>query len=127
MGSLRTIIASTLLLASLGTPSLAERDLVLTFAGCTGRMSAEIEHAWLVSDPRADTFQSQRARFVSILDAILPAERAAEALHHRIEAKMAHRAILSDARFGTDPRRVRLAKRRAQTDVQICKTMLLDG
>lgn len=127
MGSLKTRAIAALLCASSAAPSLAERDLVLTFAGCTGRISAEMEHAWLLSDPRADELQSQRARFVSILDAILPADRAREALSHRIEAKVAHAAILSDAQFGTDPRRSKLAKRRAQTDVQICKTMLLDG
>ncbi len=105
----------------------ANDDLVMVFAGCTGRISAEMEHAWLMNDPRADTLQSQRQRFVSILDAIMPSDRARALLSHRVETKLAHAAILTTARFGTNPRLSELAKQRAQIQIQACQTLLLDG
>lgn len=102
-------------------------DLVLVFAGCTGRMSAEMEFAWLMNDARSDALQDQRQRFVTLLDAVMPAERARETLNHRIEAKLAHSAMLTTAHFGADERLARLAKQRAEVGVQTCRTLLLEG
>ena len=102
-------------------------DLVLVFAGCAGRISAEMEFAWLTQDTRADAFQEQRQRFVSILDAVMPADRARETLHHRIEAKLAHSAMLTTARFGTNTRMAELAQQQARTQVRSCQNLLLDG
>ncbi|MEQ3727851.1 MAG: hypothetical protein ABNH38_10615 [Tateyamaria sp.] len=105
----------------------ANDDLVLVFAGCTGRMSAEMEFAWLMSDARSDALQDQRQRFVTLLDAVMPDERARETLGHRIEAKLAHYSMLSTAHFGSDERLAKLAKQRAEANVQTCRTLLLDG
>ncbi|MEP2889906.1 hypothetical protein [Tateyamaria sp.] len=127
MSRLRTLISSALIVVGLTGAAHANDDLVLVFAGCAGRMSAEMEHAWLVNDARADTWQTQRQRFVGILQAIMPRDRARETLSHRVEAKLAHSAILTTAKFGTDPRRSRLAKKQARIQVQSCQAMLLDG
>lgn len=114
-------------MVGMSSAATAERDLVLVFAGCTGRLSAEMEHAWLVSDTRADAFQAQRARFAFILDAIMPAERARETLSHRVEAKLAHSAMLTTARFGANPRLAALAERQAQMQVRTCDALLLES
>ncbi|MEO9574907.1 MAG: hypothetical protein ABJ360_17645 [Roseobacter sp.] len=127
MSSLRTLIASALIMIGLSGTARAYDDLVLVFAGCTGRMSAEMEFAWLMSDARSDALQDQRQRFVTLLDAVMPAERARETLNHRIEAKLAHSAMLTTAHFGADERLARLAKQRAEVGVQTCRTLLLEG
>ncbi|WP_108836566.1 hypothetical protein [Tateyamaria sp. Alg231-49] len=127
MGSLRTLIASALIMTGLSGAARANDDLVLVFAGCTGRMSAEMEFAWLMSDARSDALQDQRQRFVTLLDAVMPDERARETLGHRIEAKLAHYSMLSTAHFGSDKRLAKLAKQRAEANVQTCRTLLLDG
>ena len=127
MSSLRTLIASALIMTSFANEARAYDDLVLVFAGCTGRISAEMEFAWLMHDTRADALQEQRQRFVSILDAVMPPDRARETLHHRIEAKLAHSAMLTTARFGTNARMAKLAQQQARTQVQSCQNLLLDG
>lgn len=127
MSRLRTLICGALIMVGMSSAATAERDLVLVFAGCTGRLSAEMEHAWLVSDAQADVFQAQRARFASILDAIMPPERARETLGHRVEAKLAHSAMLTTARFGANPRLAALAERQAQMQVRTCDALLLES
>lgn len=127
MGRIRTLISSALIITGLSGAAHANDDLILVFAGCAGRMSAEMEHAWLMADTRAQVLQQQRHRFVTLLDAIMPRDRARETLHHRIEAKLAHSAILTTARFGTDPRLAELAQKQARKQVQSCQTLLLDG
>ena len=127
MSSLRTLIASALIMTGLSGTARAYDDLVLVFAGCTGRISAEMEFAWLMSDARSDALRDQRERFVTLLDAVMPDERARETLSHRIEAKLAHSAMLTTAHFGTDERLKRLAKQRADMNVQSCRTLLLEG
>ena len=112
-----------------GTPitASAHDDLLGLFAGCTGRISAEMEHAWLMNDDRADALQAQRLKFVSILRAIQPADQARQALAQRTDAKLAHSAMLTTATFGTDPRRAKLAKRQAAWQIAQCQNLLLDG
>ena len=127
MSRIRTLIFSALIVTGLTNPARASDDLVMVFAGCTGRISAEMEHAWLMNDARADVLHQQRQRFVSILEAIMPPERARETLSHRIEAKLAHSAMLTTANFGTNPRLSDLAKRQARVRLESCQTMLLDG
>ncbi|WP_299727083.1 hypothetical protein [uncultured Tateyamaria sp.] len=127
MSRIKTLIAGALIMTGLSVPARAQDDLVLIFAGCTGRISAEMEFAWLMGDVRADALQAQRQRFVSILDAVMPTERARETLNHRVEAKLAHSAMLTTAHFGTDARLSRLAKQQTQLNVQTCRTLLLES
>lgn len=127
MGGIRKIILGAVLSLGAPMPLAATEDIVLVFAACTGRLSAQMEHAWLLGDTRADALQTQRQRFVSILDAIMPPDRAREVLNHRVAAKLAHSMILTTASFGTEPRASRLAKVHARQHVRSCETLLLDG
>ena len=127
MSRLRTLIAGALIMTGLIGPARANDDLVLVFAGCTGRISAEMEFAWLMRDARGVALQAQRERFVSILEAVMPPDRAREALSYRVEAKLAHSAMLNTAHFGTDARRAKMAKQQTQMNVQSCQTLLLEG
>ncbi|MFL4468858.1 hypothetical protein ACERZ8_02850 [Tateyamaria armeniaca] len=127
MSRLRTLIAGALIITGISGAARANDDLVLVFAGCTGRLSAEMEFSWLMSDGRGDALQAQRQRFVSILDAVMPSERARETLGRRIEAKLAHSAMLTTAHFGTDARLSKMARQQTQLNVQACQNLLLEG
>ena len=116
-----------LIILGLCGPAVADDALLHLFAGCTGQISAEMEHAWLMNDERAPALAAQRLKFVSILDAIMPRDRARETLNHRINAKLAHSAILTTATFGTDPRLVRMAKKTALLRLTQCQNLLLDS
>lgn len=127
MSSLRTQALRALVILGLSGPAMADDTMLRLFAGCTGRISAEMEHAWLVNDTRADALQAQRVQFVSILEAIVPPERARDMLNYRIDTKLAHSAILTTARFGTDARRADMAKKQALSLVRQCQSLLLDS
>ena len=127
MSRIKTLIAGALIMTGLTDPVRADDDLVRVFAGCTGRISAEMEFSWLIGDGRADALQAQRQRFVSILEAVMPTERARETLNYRVEAKLAHSAMLTTAHFGTDARLSRLVRQQARQSVQTCRTLLLEG
>ncbi|MEL6585679.1 MAG: hypothetical protein AAFY65_12835 [Pseudomonadota bacterium] len=129
MSSLRTYLAATLtLLSFVQTPAHAGiyGDPLPFFASCTGRLSAELEFQWLVSDPAtAAQVKAQRAALIDILDALTPTEGAQTVLHQRISAKMAHAALLTTARFHTDPDRARAAAERAERLTRGCTDQLL--
>ncbi|WP_172977530.1 hypothetical protein [Roseovarius sp. THAF9] len=97
------------------------------FAGCTGRFSAELEHAWLLRDPKADLLEARRARFEQMLAAISLADRRSHLLAHRISAKIVHAQILSTAQFSRDPHRARWARRRADAEIRYCQSFLLES
>lgn len=116
------LFAQTLSVTAMDGPELQD-----TMAICAGRMSAEMEFAWLRSDPEADRLEEQRRRFVDILEAIghLGDPRAQLAL--RIDAKMAHASLLTTAHFGTDKAQAAWAKRHAVIHTKNCQDMLLNG
>lgn len=128
---MKTMIAA-LCLASSPTAAAASAtdpplDLTDTMAICAGRMSAEMEFAWLLSDPAADQFETQRLRFVEILNALGPADNPRHKLSLRIDAKIAHSGLLTTAYFGTDAARATWAKRHATRQRMSCQNMLLDS
>ncbi|MCV6592061.1 MAG: hypothetical protein OIF48_03845 [Silicimonas sp.] len=97
------------------------------FAACTGRYSAEMEHAWLVQDDRAGGFEQKRRQFIELLEAVVPAEERRAALHRRIEAKMAHAQLLTQAWFSNDHDRALWARSRARAEMNYCAGLLLDS
>ncbi len=109
-----------------GLPALAgPSDLTISMAGCAGRFSAELEHAWLMRDAQSAALNDQRAEFLAILDAITSPETKAAVLAHRIETKKAHAQLLSLATFGGDTRRSAWAKRHSQQLKNSCAEKLL--
>lgn len=70
-----------------------------SFANCAGRLTAELEHAWLTYDDRADVIEAQRKQVVELLNAVLPQNRGREVLAWRVEARAAQRALLMRATF----------------------------
>ncbi|NBZ87713.1 hypothetical protein [Stagnihabitans tardus] len=114
MGQLRHLICLCLTLAS--GPSLG--DELRTFATCTGRLSALMEHQWLMQDPAADLTKRQRDAFADLVQAV--ALDPARAMSMRIEAKAATAAALQAADFGGHP----AARTRVMAQVRSCLRLL---
>ncbi|WP_227270758.1 hypothetical protein [Roseobacter weihaiensis] len=115
--------AASLLAAS---SALAHDGLHHVFAGCVGRLSAEMEHAWLVGSAEADAFGDQRLVFLSLLEATTPPEHARTTLNYRIEVKMAHASLLTQATFQGDTPQARAAGNMAFAHLSACQRLLLD-
>ncbi|MEM8654171.1 MAG: hypothetical protein AAGF36_05460 [Pseudomonadota bacterium] len=118
------LAAATVTVASQGLAS--DKDTIAyAFAACAGRFSAEMEHAWLMNDPATDSIAQERSAFVHLTDAALPPGQGRAILHHRIEVKLAHAALLQQASFATHPGRARKAHRTADTHLATCRRLLL--
>jgi uncharacterized protein (UPF0303 family) len=126
MSRVKTWAIGVILVSGISVQANDRNELSEIIATCAGRMSAELEFAWLFSDPDADLLEEQRRRFMEILDSIGPSANPQQ-LAFRIDAKMAHATLLTAAFFGTDTARATWAKRRAETQRAACQNMLLDS
>ncbi|MEM6588430.1 MAG: hypothetical protein AAF641_08295 [Pseudomonadota bacterium] len=127
MSRIKTLIAGFLLSFGVCAYAAEPDELTEIIATCAGRMSAELEFAWLLSDPQAEIFEEQRLRFVEILETLAPVTNPEHRLGLRIDAKMAHASLLTNAYFGTNAARAAWAKRHAITQRNHCQNMLLDS
>jgi len=125
MIGLRTIVATILISLSTAGPGQAEAGLLGTFAACAGRLSAQMEHEWLLGLPSSDRTQSERDGMVGLLETVATAQTAPAALNIRIEAKHAQAELLTRATFGRDDRLAKWAALRAETAMAECRSLLL--
>ena len=125
MGGLRTLPLLAFSLAMAGAPPLRAETLpdLPHLAACTGRLSALMEHQFLIDGPAADHTKRQRDALADILAALTPDGAEAQAMGWRLEAKAAQAALLSQATFGRDPGG--RAALRAQRLVAACTGFLL--
>jgi len=76
MSGMRTLLC---LLLMLGQPSITSafsaEDQLRTFANCSGRLTAQLEHQWLMQTDDIDQTERQRAQLVELLNAVMPADR----------------------------------------------------
>ena len=105
------------------TPSLD--PMTRTFAYCAGRLSAQMEFQWLMSDPQSDRTAAQRAAMLSLLEAVVSEAGAREALSLRISAKQAHNALLTRATFGPQTEDAHYARLRAEAEIGNCLSLIL--
>ncbi len=117
------------LLVMIGQPGVAAAastdDLLRTFASCAGRLTAQLEHQWLLQSDDAQDTEHQRAEVVALLSAIMPDDRGRQVLSWRTDARAAQRALLQRAQFGTDPDDAAWAARTAGRYVADCTGFLL--
>jgi len=99
--------------------------LVTTFATCTGRFSALMEHQWLMGSAEADRTQARRAAFEEVLLAAMPSDAGPEVLARRIEAKYALAQLLQRVTFGTDPKEADWAADRVRRAIAACDGLVL--
>jgi hypothetical protein len=105
--------------------ALAQTDRIeRVFAGCAGRYSAEMEHAWLMGDPEGDALQAQRSAFVSLLEAATPVGQERSVLAYRIDTKMAHASLLTLATFADNERQAERARLLSQQHLAQCRALL---
>lgn len=95
-------------------------DDLRIFATCTGRLSALMEHQWLMQDPAADRTEAERDAFADLVQAIALPGQARMAMALRIEAKAAMASALQAAEFGGPP----AAKTRLMAQVAACLRLL---
>ena len=124
MGSLKTLGAGLLLILGASTVS-ADTGLRDHVASCVGRMSAQMEHYWLFHDRSADRIEESRAQLLDLLAAMTTEENASEVLAGRINAKLAHAALLTRASFSTDAKQSAWATKQAQAKLDTCADMVL--
>jgi len=121
MGGLQTTFA----VLTLALPSAAAGqglpDPLRHFATCTGRLSALTEHQWRTDGLASDATARQRDAMADILAAVTPPEATVQAMALRIEAKVAHAALLVQAHRTQD----RAAQAQALRLIAPCTGLLL--
>ncbi len=148
MGAMRSYIggalAALILAVPAGADSLRPRvspaaasafgdravEQVRLFATCAGRLSASIEHVWLIGQGDGSRDAAHRRSFDALIEAVLPDAEAAglsgkQVWHLRIVAKAAQARLLQTAAFHTDQRRARAAGRLAIRQMSTCEALLL--
>ncbi len=126
MGGLRTVLCLCFgLVAGTTAAHPNEDDPLRFFATCAGQLSAQMEFQWLMADPAADETQTHRSRMLELLEAVAPTDPGPEVLSWRINAKMAHAALLTRAAFGTEPGDANWARARAAAAIRTCTGLLL--
>lgn len=121
MGGLRTLRLASLGLMLLQAPAhAADSDLVRDFAVCAGRLSALVEHDWLMMrDPAAA--EADRDALVALVAAVVAPGAAAQVMDWRITAKAATGALLRRADLGQD----REAAERVADLIAGCRAFIL--
>jgi hypothetical protein len=99
--------------------------LLRDFATCAGRLSAVVEDQWMFDGPGSEQTQAQLLAMVSLVEASMPEGAGRQVLAWRVDAKVAQRALLRQARFGTDRRLSEVAAARAEALTATCRSLVL--
>lgn len=126
MGGLKTHLrAAVLCLAA--SPAVAGPlpPLVVTFTNCAGRLSAQMEHEWLMMDPASARTEALRAAMIGLVEAVMPLDRGRDVMALRIEAKQAQAALLTRATFQREKPGADWALVRAEREIAACAALLV--
>lgn len=124
MHGLRTILLALMAMTAAHVAP-ARPDVVWTFASCTGRLSAQMEHQWLMREAGADQTESRRASMIALLEATMHPDDGPTVLSWRIEAKLAQSQLLTRATFNEDASDASWARTRAEAQIAACNGLLL--
>lgn len=125
MSSLKTFFAVLCMVVTLPAAVRADHPTeIRLFAECAGRLSASVEHAWLVGTDNA-ALRAQKDGFADLLDALVGPDDSVRVMDWRVRAKMDHKRLLALSVFATEPRLARLALMRAQAHQNRCGAVLL--
>jgi hypothetical protein len=120
---LETFLA-VLTLGLAGGPGAAD-PLLREFAVCAGRLSAVMEDQWMFDGPGSERTAVELGAMVSLIEASMPEGAGRQVMAWRIDAKVAQRGLLHQARFAQDPRRAETAAARAEALAADCRAMIL--
>lgn len=71
MSKIKTLAAAAIIALTGPATATANTDLISTFAGCTGRLSAQLEYEWLMLDANAPNTETTRNGLAQILDLLV--------------------------------------------------------
>lgn len=103
----------------------AADPLLREFAVCAGRLSALMEDQWMFDGPASERTAEELGAMVSLIDASMPRDAGRQVMSWRIDAKVAQRGLLHQARFARDDRVAETAAARAEALAAECRAMIL--
>ncbi|MCU0827301.1 MAG: hypothetical protein MUE52_07810 [Tabrizicola sp.] len=115
---------TVLVLGAVPAPGAAD-PLLREFAVCAGRLSAVMEDQWMFDGPGSERTAEELAAVVSLIEATMPNGAGRQVMAWRIDAKVAQRRLLHQARFAEDPRLAQTAAARAEALAATCRALTL--
>ena len=109
----------------LGVGPAAADPLLRQFAVCAGRLSAVMEDQWMFDGPGSERTAEELHAMVALIEASMPEDAGRQVMAWRIDAKVAQRALLAQARFARDARVADMAAARAEALAASCRAMVL--
>lgn len=109
----------------LGAFPVAADTLLRQFAVCAGRLSAIMEDQWMFDGPASERTAEELHAMVSLIEASMPEGTGRQVMAWRIDAKVAQRGLLHQARFQRDARLAEMAAARAEALAAECRAMIL--
>lgn len=106
-------------------PTPAKADLLREFSVCAGRLSAVMEDQWMFDGPASENTARELRAMVELIEAFMPEDAAQRVMAWRIDAKVAQKALLHQARFSDQPRLAKTAAVRANALAADCRAMIL--
>jgi hypothetical protein len=120
---LETFLA-VFMLGAAAAPGAAD-PLLREFAICAGRLSAVMEDQWMFDGPGSERTAEELHAMVSLIEASLAPGEGRQVLAWRIDAKVAHRGLLHQARFSQNTQLAETAAARAEALAAECRSMIL--
>lgn len=122
---LETFLA-VFMLGAMPAPGAAD-PLLREFAVCAGRLSATMEDQWMFDGPGSERTAEELAAVVSLIEASMAPGDGRQVMAWRIDAKVAQKGLLQQARFTRDARLAKMAAARAEALAASCRSMVLVG
>jgi hypothetical protein len=120
---LETFLA-VFMLGAVPAPGAAD-PLLREFAVCAGRLSAVMEQQWTFDGPGSERTAAELGAVVSLIEASMETGEGRQVMAWRIDAKVAQRGLLHQARFAQDQRLAERAAARAEALAASCRAMIL--
>jgi hypothetical protein len=120
---LETFLAVFMLGAA--TAPAAADPLLRDFAVCAGRLSALMEDQWMFDGPGSERTAAELSAVVSLIEASMDPGAGRQVLAWRIDAKVAQRGLLHQARFARETRLAETAAARAEALAAECRSLTL--
>lgn len=117
-------LLAVIMLGVMPAPGAAD-PLLRQFAVCAGRLSAIMEDQWMFDGPASERTAGELGAMVSLIEASMPKGAGRQVMAWRIDAKVAQRGLLHQARFQRDKRLAETAAARAEALAADCQEMLL--
>ena len=110
-------------------PAGTSAERMRLFATYAGRVSASIEHDWLLARGSDPVRTRLRRDIDALIEALLPITRAQgldgpQVQHLRLSAKVAQAALMQQADLGPDEARAQRARRLSRRQLSACSALL---